>query len=425
MKQVLVITLLGFFSFQGNAQTLKKTKELVIAKTWDKAKESIDLTIANPKLKKEEMAEAYYLKGKIYVNIASTPAFKSLVANPRAIALEAFQKGLELDKNIVNIQLTLDQYQPVIALYTNNFDDAAAYYNKENYAEAFNEFKTTSIYGDFLFAQGWSSIPKLDTTLIYYTALSAINSKNTDEAIKYFAKLADAKVGRLPEQVTIYRYLAKYYSDKKDDVNLVKTVSAGLALYPLDDYLPLLELDMIREKGDKVALYKKFEQLIQTNPANFDVLFEYGNELFTETHVSDFKNKPSNYIENCLKIEKLYTQAASVKPDNFDVVLSLGKHFYNQALLIEDEASRIRGTKPEDIKRKAEFNSKLVDIIDKAIVPLDKVFNHYDKAGKLKTHDKSNFKSSCNLLIFCYTAKKDKVKQDFFQKAYDSVDTTH
>ena len=48
MKQVLVITLLGFFSFQGNAQTLKKTKELVISKTWDKAKESIDLTIANP-----------------------------------------------------------------------------------------------------------------------------------------------------------------------------------------------------------------------------------------------------------------------------------------------------------------------------------------------------------------------------------------
>jgi len=85
MKQVLVITLLGFFSFQGNAQTLKKTKELVIAKTWDKAKESIDLTIANPKLKKEEMAEAYYLKGKIYVNIASTPAFKSLVANPREL----------------------------------------------------------------------------------------------------------------------------------------------------------------------------------------------------------------------------------------------------------------------------------------------------------------------------------------------------
>jgi tetratricopeptide (TPR) repeat protein len=425
MKQVLVITLLGFFSFHGNAQTLKKTKELVNAKTWDKAKESIDLTIANPKLKKEEMAEAYYLKGKIYVNLAANPAFKSLVSNPRTLALEAFQKGLELDKNIINIQLTLDQYQPVIALYTNNFDDAAAFYNKENYAEAFTEFKNTAIYGDFLVVQGWSTIPKLDTTLVYYTALSAINSKNIEEAIKYFLKLADAKVGRSPEQVTIYRYLAKYYFDKKDEVNLVKTVSTGLALYPLDDYLPLLELDMIREKGDKVALYKKFEQLIQANPSNYDVLFEYGNELFTETHVSEFKNKPSNYNENCLKIEKLYTQAASVKPENFDVVLSLGKHFYNQAVLIEDEASRIRGTKPEDVKRKAELNSKLVDIIDKAIVPLDKVFNHYDKGGKLITRDKSNFKSACSLLIFCYTVKKDKVKQDFFQKAYDSFDTTH
>ena len=425
MKQVLVITLLGFFSFQGNAQTIKKTRELVIAKTWDKAKESVDLTIANPKLKKEEMAEAYYLKGKIYVNIATTPALKSLVVNPRAIALESFQKGLELDKNIVNIQLTLDQYQPVIALYTNNFDDAAAFYNKENYAEAFNEFKTTAIYGDFLFNQGWSSIPKLDTTLIYYTALSAINSKNVDEAIKYFAKLADAKVGRTPEQVTIYRYLAKYYSDKKDEANLFKTVDLGLSLYPKDDYLPLLVLDIMKEKGDKAALYKKFEQFIQANPSNFDVLFEYGNELFTDTHVSEVKNKPSNYIENCLKIEKVYTQAASVKPDNFDVVLSLGKHFYNQAVLIEDEASRIRGTKPEDVKKKADLNAKLLETIDKGIIPLEKVFTNYDKAGKLKTHDKSNLKSACNLLIYCYTAKKDKSKQDFYQKAYDGVDTSH
>jgi hypothetical protein len=425
MKQVLIITLLGFLSFQGNTQTIKKTKELVNAKTWDKAKESIDLTIANPKLKKEEMAEALYLKGKIYVNLAATPALKGLVNNPRAIALEAFQKGMEMDKNIVNIQLTLDQYQPVIALYTNNFDDAAAFYNKENYAEAFNEFKTTAIYGDFLYSQGWSSISKLDTTLLYYTALSATNSKNLDEAIKYFAKLADAKVGRLPEQVTIYRYLAKYYSDKKDEANLVKYVQIGLELYPKDDYLPLLELDMIREKGDKVALYKKFEQITQSNPTNFDVLFEYGNELFSDTHVSEASKKPANYIENCAKIEKIYNQAIAVKPDNYDVVLSLGKHFYNQAVLIEDEMSRIRGSKPEDVKKKADFNVKLLEVSEKTIAPLEKVYNYYDKLGKLKTHDKSNLKSACNLLMYCYGFKKDKAKQDLYQKVYDNVDASH
>jgi len=425
MKQVLIITLLGFLSFQGNTQTIKKTKELVNAKTWDKAKESIDLTIANPKLKKEEMVEALYIKGKIYVNIAATPALKGLVTNPRAIALEAFQKGMELDKNIINIQLTLDQYQPVIALYTNNFDDAAALYNKENYAEAFIEFKATAIYGDFLFNQGWSSISKLDTTLLYYTALSATNSKNLDEAIKYFAKLADAKVGRLPEQVTIYRYLAKYYSDKKDDANLVKYVQIGLELYPKDDYLPLLELDMVRGKGDKVALYKKFEEFTQFNPTNFDVLFEYGNELFSDTHVSDATKKPANYAENCLKIEKIYLLAIAAKPDNYDVLLSLGKHFYNQAVLVEDEASRIRGAKPDDVKKKADLNAKLLEIVDKTTVPLEKVYNNYDKLGKLKTHDKSNLKSACNLLMYCYTVKKDKAKLDAYQKTYDSVDTTH
>jgi hypothetical protein len=49
----------------------------------------------------------------------------------------------------------------------------------------------------------------------------------------------------------------------------------------------------------------------------------------------------------------------------------------------------------------------------------------FDGEGKLKTHDKSNFKSSCNLLNYAYGMKKDKAKADFYQKKYDEADTKH
>jgi hypothetical protein len=403
------------------AQTVKKTKELITAKDWVKAKESVDLLLANPKLKKDETAEAWYLKAKVYSALASDPATKTLVPDARMQSLEAVKKSVETDKAQSQILMTVDQYAPVFNLYTGNFEDAAALYNAEKYQDALKEFKNTAVTGEYIFSQGWG-LYKLDTTLTYYTALSALNAKNEEEAVRQFSKLAEARVANTPEQATTYRYLAKYYYDKKDEANMMKYIKIGKELYPTDDYLPLLELDFVRDKGDKALLYKKFDELITANPNNFDVLFEYGNELFGETHVSDIAKKPANYDAQCKKIEELYTKAASLKPDNHDIQLSLGKHFYNMALFKEEEARSVKGTKPEDVKRKADLNAEAVAAAEKAIAPLEQVFTAYDSQEKLKTHDRSNYKSSASLLQYAYEKKKDKAKADFYGKKYDEAD---
>jgi hypothetical protein len=403
------------------AQTVKKTKELITAKDWVKAKESIDLALANPKLKKDEVAEAWYLKAKVYSALSTDPATKTLVPDARMQSLEAIKKSVETDKAQSQVYLTMDKYTPVFDLYTGNFEDAAALYNSEKYQDALKEFKNTAITGEYIFNQGWG-LYKLDTTLTYYTALSALNAKNEEEAVKQFSKLAEARVANTPEQVTSYRYLAKYYYDKKDEANMMKYIKLGKELYPTDDYLPLLELDFVRDKGDKALLYKKFDELIVANPNNFDVLFEYGNELFGETHVSDISKKPANYDEQCKKIEELYTKAVALKPDNHDVQLSLGKHFYNMALFKEEEARAVKSTKPEDVKKKADLNAEAVAAAEKAIAPLEKVFAAYDSQEKLKTHDRSNYKSSASLLQYAYEKKKDKAKADFYGKKYDEAD---
>jgi hypothetical protein len=406
MKRVLFTALLAIAGTGIFAQDIKKTKEFIAANAWDKAK------------------EAWYLKGKIYGAIASNPGFKSLAPDGRMQALDAFKKSLELDKTIATTYLTLDQYQPVFNLYTSNFDEAAQLYNAEKYPEALQQFKNTGVYGEFIYSQGWGLFA-LDTTLTYYSALSALNAKNEEEAVKYFSKLADAKVGATPEQATSYRYLAKYYYDKKDEANMEKYIKTGMELYPKDDYLPLLELDYVRGKGDKTLLYKKYEEMIQTNPNNFDVLFEYGNELFQDTHVADASKRPANYAENCVKIEDLYKRAIALKPDNTDVLLALGKHYYNMALFLEEDMNKIRGTKPEDLKKKADLGVQVAEVASKSIEPLEKVFNIFDAQGKLPVHDKSNYKSACSLLSYSYEKKKDKTKSDFYQKKYDDADKNH
>lgn len=421
-------SLLVFFSailVQGIiAQDVKKVKDALASNKLPEAKTMIDQMLANPKNQKN--AEAWYLKGKTYSAISASAAERANVPDARMQSLDAIKKSQEIDKNSATLYLTVDNYEPVFNLYKSGFEQGAALYNEEKYPEALGVFKETNTVGDYIFSQGWG-LYKLDTTITYYSALAAMNAKNQPEALSYFAKLADANVGgpNNPEYVTPYRYLAKHYYDNKDEANMMKYISAGKKLYPKDDYLPLLELDYVREKGDKAALFAKYDEILAASPDNFDVTIDYATELFGETHVTEAAKRPADYDQRCLKIESLYKKAIELKPDSYEAKLSLGKHYYNMMLIKEEDAKAIKGTKPEDVKKKADINAEVMAAADKAIPYLEEVFKHYDTLGKLKVSERSNFKSSCSLLSYCYGKKKDTAKVSFYEKKYDEADKAH
>ena len=419
MKKIMLIALMAGWTLGLSAQNLNKVKSMLEDKELDKAKEGIDALLTAPKNQKN--AEVWYTKAKIYGAIAASDQFKTLVPDGRTEAFEAIKKAQEIDKTKATTLLTVDSYKPVYDLYGSYFDAAASQYNAEKYEDALANFKKAGEIGNYIFEQGWG-LYKLDTTQVYYAALSAMNAKKDDEAVAYFQKLADAKVATKPEHVTVYRYLAKYYLDKKDIPNMQKYVALGRELYPKDDYLPLVEFDYLRSQGDKKAIYAKYEELIAANPEGFDMILDYANELFNETHVSDAKERPADYAERCLKIEELYKKALAIKPEALEANLNLAKHYFNQALFIEEDANKIKGKTPEDLKKKEELKAQVLSLCDKAIPPFEVVFKEYDNKETLKLSEKSELKSACNNLAYCYDRKGDKVKSDFYQKKYDEID---
>ena len=422
MKKAFLFILVAAMTQAAVAQDVKKVKEQLAANNLSGAKTMIDQMLANPKNQKNY--EVWYTKAKVYSAIASNPTERAAVPDARMQSLEATKKSLELDKTAATTVLTLENYKPVFELYISGFEEGAGLYNAEKYDDALNTFKATGTVGEYIFSQGWG-LYKLDTTITYYSALSAMNAKKEDEAVMYFKKLADANVGGSPENATAYRYLAKYYYDKKDEANMMKYINAGIALYPNDDYMPLLELDYAREKGDSKVLFAKYDEILARNPNNFAVTIDYATELFAETHVTDASKRPADYDQRCLKIESLYKKAIELKPDSYEAKLSLGKHYYNQMLIIEEDAAAIKSTKPEDVKKKADKAAQVVTIAGQAIQPLEEVFTHFDTMGALKVGDRSNYKSSCSLLSYCYEKKKDKTKADFYYKKYDEADKAH
>lgn len=419
MKKIMLMALLAGWTLGLSAQNLNKVKDQLKDNQLDKAKEGIDELLTSPKNQKK--AEVWYLKAKVYGAIATSDQYKSLVPDGRVDAFEAIKKAQEIDKTETTTLLTVDSYKPIYDVYGSYFDMAANQYNAEKYEDALVNFKKSGEVGDYIFAQGWG-LYQLDTTLVYYSALSAMNAKKDAEAVALFEKMANAKVASKAEYVTIYRYLAKYYLDKKDIPQMQKYVALGHELYPQDDYLPLVEFDYLRSQGDKKAIYAKYEELIAANPENYDMILDYANELFNETHVSDAKDRPADYKERCAKIEVLYKQALALKPDALEANLNLAKHYFNQALFIEEDADKIKGAGADDVKKKADLNTEVTALCDKAIPPFEVVFKTYDAREGLKLSEKSEYKSACNNLAYCYDRKKDKAKSEFYQKKYDEAD---
>ena len=422
MRKILFILIAMTCFMTVSAQNLSKVKTMIEEKKFLEANTALDELLKTPKAQKK--FDVHYLKSKVLSAISGDPELRRKMPGTRIKALDEFKKALELEKNETLAMMVVDKYEPVVSLYSIGFEEAADHYNNARYEDSYNTFKEVEIVGEYIFSQNWG-LYKLDTTLTLYLGLAALNAKKEDLAVEYFTKLADDNIGGKPDLATPYRYLAKHFYDKKDEVKMRKYIDAGLKQYPKDDYLPQLLIESVRDKNDMPLLFKTYEELLAINPESFDVIYDYAAELFGVTHVSESSKKASNYDELCSKIQSLYEQALNLKPDSHLTMLSLGKHFYNQMLFIEEDLYKVKGQGTEQTKKREEINAMIDRLGNKAIPRLEAVFNHYDKMGKLNVSDKSNFKSACSLLNYCYTMKKDKAKSEFYQNKYDEADKAH
>ena len=134
MKRI-IFTLLaatGLMSVSG--QNLNKIKESITANKFSEAKTAIETFLNNPKYQKNP--ELYYLKGKVLSAISMNATERAAMPEARMLALDAFKKALEIDKNQSTLYLTVDNYKPVFDLYSSGFEEGAAFYNASKFEEA-------------------------------------------------------------------------------------------------------------------------------------------------------------------------------------------------------------------------------------------------------------------------------------------------
>jgi hypothetical protein len=400
------------------AQKIEDVKKLISDGKWVEAKEKVDAFLANEK--NATKAEGWYYKGVIYNELAKDEKYAGSLGNMdgRMEAFNAFKKYIELDPKTV--LMTLEQNVRLFDIYNGYFDKAAQAFNSKNYSEAYKYFKNASIVEDFVASKGYEyngfSFPKMDTSLIQNIALSALLAKNEDDAAVYYARLADAKIGG-EGFLEIYQFLVDHYNTKGNTEKKNKYLALGKELYPQNSYWCEIELKGLDE--DKVKLFAKYDELISGSCKTYPLMYNYAAELFNYLYTQD--QKPADYATKQKKLNDVLRQTVAVESTP-EANLLMARHLYNEIYDLQDAQIAIKGTKPEDVKKKADLKAQMNEKLDEMLPFATAAAKFYEGRNDLKVGEKGNAKIATDLVIRYYDQKgnKDKVKE--YQDKMKAID---
>ncbi len=412
MKKMYFLLLLIFSSWAGFSQSLDDIADMMAKKDFAAAKAAIDKYLSDEK--NAAKPEAWYYKGRVYNSYSyekSTP--ESELLGLKTAAFEAFKKNQVMDSK--DVRMKIENYGSYLDLYYGFYDLGATLFNGRKYDDAFGAFKKALEVGEYILGKNYTypqaTINKLDTALVLNTAISATQAKKDDESIVYYRKLTDANVSGEGYK-EVYEYLVEYYNKKGNKEELDQMLAKAKKFYPTNNYWNQVELDNIAAKGDKEVLLAKYEEMIGADPENFALNYNYAVELYNKNYGSDDKKTDETSRE---KLTAVLKKTIAIDK-GIDATVLMANHTYNMASDAVSAASMVKGTKPEDVKKKAELKAISNRKMDDCIIYSDQVVKFYEAMPDLKAKQAANLKIVLGYLTDIYNLKGDAKKSAEYEK---------
>ncbi|MFN2458760.1 MAG: hypothetical protein ABR502_11210 [Chitinophagaceae bacterium] len=405
MRKIFLLSFLfAALTIQAQDKELKDVQENISKGKYREAKEKIDKILADPK--NQSNSSAWYYKGVIYNELGkdtTTVGFDNKVQ-----AFNAFKRYQELDQK--NVLMILEQNARLFQLYENYYNEGIRRFNAKQYDEAFRNFQNGLLVKDYVHGKGYSinnfSFSALDTQLVNLAGSAAILAKQEEAAIPYFRQIADVKL-KGADFKDVYPILVDYYSRKNDAANKAKYLALGKELYPENPYWVQVQLD--GAGTDKKQRLATIEGLVAQDPNNYNLTMDYAVELFNYTYATD---KPADYAARQVSLTDVLKKAAAMNNASPQANFIMTQHLSNQVYDLQQNYNAIKGTKPEDVKRKQQIQQNLKQLTEQQFTYALAAYQMFDKMATLKPADIANFRSVTNQLIEYYRIKKqaDKVK---------------
>lgn len=431
MKSIFLMICLASFSLSGFAQRLNKAKDLYTKQKLAEAKTEIDNFLAIDK--NAENSDAWYLKAQVHNAMMKDSTLAASKAENRRSAWDALMKydALELKKDSAKryLQLTLDNRQPVIDIYSSYSQDGASFYNANNFNDALTNFKSSLDVFEFMADKGFIEGTRLDTITTLYTGISAEKANKPEEAAKYYGMIAEAKA-KDEGYVEIYKWLTDYHNRKGDAEATKKFLSLGKEAYPEDEFWGVYELEMLRENEDKSGLFAKYEEVIRTTPNDHLNRFNYAVELYQNAYDADTANRPANSEELIETAIVQLKESIKIDPNFPNSNLVLGQILYNQGVDISvrngtirpPQGGRLTAAQTAEKERLRGLTNAKYEEAKPYFLKVDQVLG---SQGKLKPEEKRFLKEAYDLLIMIYEQQKNQDKAAEFTEKFNNVEKNH
>jgi hypothetical protein len=391
------------------AQKLTDVEDKLSKGKYDEARQIVDKMLADPK--NQSNANAWYRKGQIYAQLSldSTKADQAL-AN-RTEAVSALKRYYEMDPK--NVMGTLEQNVRLFQVYEAAYNAALANYNANNFGGSFNNFRQALETEEYIHSKGFTysgiNFPALDTNLILNVAATAMKAKMEDSAMRYYSRLADAKI-KNDNFIEIYQTLVDYYGRKGDNANRDKYLALGKELYPKSDYWNESQLTGLRD--DKPKLFAKYQELAAANPSSYYLNYNYAVELFNHVYANDAK--PADAVTYEAQIEPAIANAIKAE-STADANYLMVRYYTEKIYRTEDAMRAIKGTTPADTNKRKAYAAQIKEMWAKMAPYAETAFASYEGKKDMKGYEKGNFKNVSNVLIDYYNMQKNEAKVKSYQ----------
>lgn len=308
---LLVVNLLILTTLVAQKPSLTKAYNSFYDKDYDKAKEQIDLCVADEKLSAK--AQTWLYKGNIEFLLANreysekqkNEGYQVRYPNAPEEAFDAFEKAIAINPKVealdmMSAQDALKQLYPY--LLVRGADQLIA--------KDYDGAKKTLAKGIKSYEMDTPQYP-MNGELYYYYAYALESLGETSEMTKYYQKAMDDG----SQNPYVFAKLIEHYKTAKDRKGIENTLASAKKKSPDDMNVKLLEIDYAYWSGDSV---KAVSLVNQIDPQSLKTADEMVN-------VANFYIKEKRYEA----ADRLLTRANAMSPDNFVILYNLGVCTYN------------------------------------------------------------------------------------------------
>ena len=357
MRRISFITVLFFCATVAFAQKGKvnQASSFLEYDQLDQAKKVIDEAITHESC--INFDKAYYVKGRIYQAICESQNanYRKLDANALDKAWEAYQKVIELDiKNKYGKKLEA-QYNNLIIDYTNQ---AVERYNKEDFKGALTSFKRVlEIENSPIMTKNQPA--KIDTAVIYNTAIAAQKAGELAEAEKFYKE--SLKLNYEPARA--YAMLANVLKEQGKEEEAISYLHKGYELFPDNSYMLVELINYYLNGGEAEKAEVYLDAAIQQDPNNA-TFYRAKGTLYEKMHQQE-------------NAKAMFEKTLELDPTDF----------YSQIMLSNYKLDQVNAlaAKVNDIVDVNEYNREIEKVFEayKAVIP------DFEKCLELKPDDRN------------------------------------